>query len=225
MEEVMTRMLNSHRFGQVVPRVGPLLPVLSCVALFLVLFSGCQGKPGEAGGADQTARVGQSAIPAGDPVARGKYVVTISGCNDCHTPLKMGPNGPEPDMTRMLSGHPEDFKLPPTPSPQPPWGFLGSITLTAFVGPWGTDFAANLTPDEETGIGSWDEALFIRALREGKIQGAGRPIMPPMPWMGIAKMTDEDLKAVFAYLRSIPPVKNHVPDYIPPAGAKGGSPR
>ncbi len=142
----------------------------------------------------------QAAPQGAGAIEHGKYLVTISGCNDCHTPLKMGPQGPEPDMSRMLSGHPAGLAMPSPPKLDQQWMWAGSSSMTAFVGPWGVDYAPNLTPDEETGIGAWDAALFIAAIRNGKIMGAGRPIMPPMPWQGIAKMTDEDLKAVFAYL-------------------------
>src|SRR5450830_754442 len=90
-------------------------------------------------------------------VARGKYLVTIMACNDCHTPLKMGPKGPEPGMTRMLSGHPQEMKLPPPPAPAGPWIWSGTGTLTAFAGPWGISYAINLTPDQNTGIGIWTE--------------------------------------------------------------------
>lgn len=90
--------------------------------------------------------------------------------------------------------------------------------MTAFAGPWGVSFTANLTPDPETGVlRDYTEEQFIRALRTGRHQGQGRQILPPMPWPFIGKMTDEDLKAVFAYLRQIPPVRNKVPDPIPPA--------
>ena len=152
-------------------------------------------------------------------IKRGEYLVTAGSCNDCHTPLKMGPNGPEPDMSRMLSGHPEGIKLS-APKLSPDWPFVGSATSTAWAGPWGITYTANLTPDQNTGIGIWDEAMFIKAMRTGRHMGDGRPIQPPMPWPWIAKMTDDDLKAVFAYLKSIPPISNHVPDYEPPPGAK-----
>ena len=154
-------------------------------------------------------------------VERGKYLVAIGGCNDCHTPFKMGPNGPEPDMSKMLSGHPASFALPAPPKLNEHWMWAGSSTNTAFVGPWGISYAPNLSPDEETGVGAWDDALFIAAIRNGKIMGAGRPIMPPMPWQGYAQMTDEDLKAIFAYLHSIPPIKNQVPEYVPPPKSGG----
>jgi hypothetical protein len=77
-------------------------------------------------------------------------------------------------------------------------------------------YASNLTPDKNTGLGIWDERMFVKTIRTGRHWGEGRPIQPPMPWQGYAKMTDEDLKAVFAYLGSIPPVRNNVPDYVAP---------
>ena len=152
---------------------------------------------------------------ADNRVARGQYLVTIAGCNDCHTPLKMGPKGPEPDFSRMLSGHPEQLSMPPAPKlPEGPWMWSGAATNTAFAGPWGVSFARNLTPDKLTGIGIWDEKMFIKTIRTGRHWGVARPILPPMPWFNYAKMSDDDLRAVFAYLRSIKPVRNQVPDAI-----------
>ena len=153
------------------------------------------------------------------PVERGKYLVGLAGCNDCHTPKNMGPNGPSPDTTKLLSGHPEGMKMPPPPqlSPEGPWAITVSGDLTAWSGPWGQSFAANLTPDKNTGLGIWTEDMFIKAIRTGKHMGTSRDILPPMPWQQFATMTDSDLKAIFAYLQSIPPVTNHVPDPIPPA--------
>jgi hypothetical protein len=92
--------------------------------------------------------------------------------------------------------------------------------LTAWAGPWGGSYAANLTPDEATGLGIWTEELFIQALRSGKHMGVGRDILPPMPWQNCAVLTDSDLRAIFAYLRSIPPIRNSVPV---PRGRKGES--
>jgi hypothetical protein len=161
----------------------------------------------------------QQAEPAETPAERGQYLTTVLGCNDCHTPFKMGPTGPEPDMTRMLSGHPQDFTLPPPPDPgNTPWIWAGAATNTAYAGPWGITYAVNLTPDMETGLGVWTEEMFLQAMRTGKSKGAGRPIMPPMPWPSYRHLTDEDLKAVFAYLKTIPPIQNKVPEYQPPAG-------
>ena len=147
-------------------------------------------------------------------VERGSYLVTIGGCNDCHTPLKMGPKGPEPDMDRMLSGHPESVSMPKAPSPNGPWVWSGAGTNTAFAGPWGVSYARNLTPDQVTGIGIWSEEMFMKTIRSGRHWGVSRPILPPMPWFNYAKMTDEDLRSVYAYLRTIKPVRNEVPDAI-----------
>ncbi len=154
-----------------------------------------------------------------DRVARGEYLVTVAGCNDCHTPWKMGENGPEPDMTRMLSGHPADLEMPPAPpSDSSPWMVSMAATSTAFAGPWGVSFTANLTPCEETGLGPWTEEIFINTMRTGRHWGQSRPLLPPMPWFNYARMSDEDLGSVFAYLRSIPPHRNPVPPPIPPGG-------
>ena len=167
------------------------------------------------------AGVSAAATPAraearGD-VARGQYLVTIMVCNDCHTPFKMGQAGPEPDMTRMLSGHPSELVMPPAPAlGEGPWVWAGAGTNTAFSGPWGVSFSANLTPDAETGLGKWDADTFVRALRSGRHQGQGRPILPPMPYPWIRQATDEDLRAIFAYLRSVPAVRNRVPQPIDP---------
>jgi mono/diheme cytochrome c family protein len=147
--------------------------------------------------------------------ARGEYLVTIGGCNDCHTPLRMGVNGPEPDTTRTLSGHPQQFVMPAPPKlADGRWQWSGAATNTAFAGPWGVSYARNLTPDEVTGIGIWTEQMFMKTIRSGRHWGVSRPILPPMPWFNYAKMTDEDLKAVYTYLRTLPPVRNQVPDAI-----------
>lgn len=167
------------------------------------------------------AEVSTTAAPATPEsrIKRGEYLVTVGGCNDCHTPFKMGPNGPEPDMSRMLSGHPEQLKIDAPAMPKMPWGWSGAITNTAFSGPWGVSFAMNLTPDTVTGIGTWSEDMFMKTIRSGKHWATSRPIMPPMPWFNYAKMTDEDLKSVYAYLRTIPKVRNQIADYIPPSVA------
>lgn len=156
-------------------------------------------------------------------IRRGAFLVASGDCVTCHTPFRMGANGPEKDLARGLSGHPEDVKLPPPPKLDAAWNWAGSATMTAFVGPWGTSYAANLTPDRETGIGAWSEKEFIRAMRAGKHMGVARPIMPPMPWQAIGQLPDADLRALFAYLQSRPAVKNRVPDYVPPTGAAAGA--
>lgn len=157
------------------------------------------------------------AAPDTKKVERGGYLVKIMVCNDCHTPWTMGPNGPEPDMTRMLSGHPQDLVMPDPPNlGDSPWVWVGAGTNTAFAGPWGVSFTANLTPDPETGLGKWTEQTFIQALRTGRHEGQGRPILPPMPYPMYREATDEDLSAIFAYLQSIPAIKNRVPLPIDP---------
>jgi hypothetical protein len=152
---------------------------------------------------------------------RGKYLVTIGGCNDCHTPLKVGPKGPEPDMARMLSGHPESFEISTGTTPaSEKWMVTMAATGTAFSGPWGVSFAANLTPDQNTGLGIWTEDMFIGAIRTGKHMGVSRDILPPMPWPMYRNATDEDLKSIYAFLRSIRPIHNRVPTPLPPMAAQ-----
>jgi Cytochrome c len=163
-----------------------------------------------------------AASPVND-VKRGQQLVAVGGCMDCHTPLKMGANGPEPDMTRLLSGHPQEFTAPPPKlPPDGPWNWVGAATSTAFAGPWGISYAINLTPDNETGLGKWSEQTFVSALKTGKHLGVGRPIMPPMPWQGYSKYSEPELKAMFAYLRSLPPIKNRAPEYVPPDQMSAG---
>jgi hypothetical protein len=151
-------------------------------------------------------------------VERGKYLVEIMGCHDCHSPKQMGPNGPYLDPERILSGYPADRPLPPQPVSHEGWALL-NMDLTAAVGPWGTTFAANITSDE-SGIGNWTEEQFERALKKGLYKGSegSRPLLPPMPWQNYVNMSKEDVSAVFAYLKSTKPVANVVPAPIPPAG-------
>lgn len=165
------------------------------------------------------------AMPSQTPAERGNYLVSVvGGCDDCHSPKVFGPEGATTDMTRRLSGHPAADKLPAAPAgliAPDKFGALVTNDLTAWVGPWGTSYTANLTPDQTTGLGSWTEEMFIKALRTGKHQGEGRPILPPMPWQNFSKMTEDDLKAVWAFLQTLPPVQNAVPEPVaPPAPPK-----
>ena len=150
----------------------------------------------------------------------GEHLVHVAGCNDCHTPKKMGPNGPENDMSLMLSGHPAgapaaDFDKNEAAKK----GLIVTQTFTAWTGPWGVTYAPNLTSDS-TGIGGWKEEQFIKCLHEKKWMGleGTRPLMPPMSMMPATEMSDAELKAIFAYLKTTPPVKNVIPeaDLLPP---------
>jgi mono/diheme cytochrome c family protein len=122
---------------------------------------------------------------ADSQIERGKYLVTISGCNDCHTPgYFLG----KPDFSRTLAGSDVGFTIP---------------GLGAFVG-------RNLTPDKETGLGNWTDDQIISAFTAG-IRPDGRRLAPIMPWRELAHLTSDDAHAIVAYLRSLPPVKNAVP--------------
>lgn len=156
-----------------------------------------------------------------DPVARGRYLVESMGCADCHTPMRPGAEGPQPDAAFALAGHPAAMQVPPPPAlPEGPWQVIVSGSMTAWAGPWGVSYAANLTPDPETGLGRWTEQDFVATLRSGRHLGRGRQILPPMPVQAIAKLRDADLAAIFAYLRSVPAIVNRVPDPAPPVGAR-----
>jgi mono/diheme cytochrome c family protein len=118
-------------------------------------------------------------------IDRGKYLVTIGGCNDCHTP---GYFFGKPDMTRFLGGSEVGFEIP---------------GLGVFHGP-------NLTPDPENGLGNWSVAQIITALQTGK-RPDGRELAPIMPWRAFANLTKDDATAIAVFLKSLPPVKNKVP--------------
>jgi hypothetical protein len=185
-----------------------LIPLL---ALLILLSIGCASP-------EPPASVAPQAEPTQEKVvARGKYLVGIMGCHDCHSPKIMGPQGPYPDPERLLSGHPANEPLPPLDeNANPGWAQL-TMGLTAAHGPWGTSFAANLTSDA-TGIGNWTEEQFNRALKKGLYKGleGSRPLLPPMPWQNFANIKDEDLHAVFTFLKSTKPVENLVPAPLPP---------
>jgi len=194
--------------NRVTIRYGVLLAAAAGLGIALVL-SGCSQAPPP-----------PPQAPAADlSPEHGKYLVDTHGCHDCHTPWKMGPKGPAPDMTRMLSGHPADMPLPPPVLPKnSPWIMMAAATNTAWAGPWGISYTMNLTPDQNTGIGIWTEKMFIDALRTGKHMGtaSSRDILPPMPWQAYGQMNDDELKAIWAYLRTIPPITNRIPDPTPP---------
>ncbi|MEI9956867.1 MAG: c-type cytochrome [Ferruginibacter sp.] len=182
------------------------------VIIFIVALIACNSKT------DQPAEAAKAAPSKEDVVTRGEYLVRIAGCNDCHSPKRMGPHGPEVIPELMLSGYPADRPIAKPDKATISNGFAIFVPdLTSASGPWGTSFAGNLTPDP-TGIGTWDSTQFKKALTQGKYKGqdGGRMLLPPMPWHSFTKMTNEDVNAIFAYLKSIKPVKNVVPLAITP---------
>ena len=155
-----------------------------------------------------------------DLIKEGKRLVTVLGCNDCHSSKKMTEFGPIPDENLLLSGHPsETHSVSSSDSiilKSRDW-ILFNLNGTVAIGPWGTSFASNLTPDE-TGIGNWTVEQFTKAMRKGKYKGLdnGRTLLPPMPWVGYKELKDSEILAIFKYLKSIKPIKNIVPAPIPP---------
>ena len=151
-------------------------------------------------------------------VAWGEHLVIIGGCHDCHTPKKMSARGPVLDSALWLAGHPADMpRIDIDRKEIESKGLAVAMDLTEWIGPWGVSFTANLTPDP-TGIGNWDVEQFIYCLRHGVVKGipGSRSLLPPMPFEMIGQMTDDEMKAVFAYLKSIKPISNLVPAPIPP---------
>lgn len=153
-------------------------------------------------------------------IAEGARLVRMLDCDVCHSPKVMTDHGPEPDPARRLSGHPADIELPDIDKAlvaPGQWALTNNEHFTAWVGPWGVSYAANLTPDD-TGIGLWTFDQFEKAIREGKQKGMDgtRMLLPPMPWQAYKNTTDDELKAIFTYLKSIQPVANVVPQPVAP---------
>lgn len=182
---------------------------------FIFIFSRCNQGPADTVSPPKDSVQTISAENGGfeSQVKWGEHIVTIAGCNDCHTPKKMGPHGPEDNMDLALSGHPSVMPEINTNRKEIESKGVALTNLTQWIGPWGVSYTANLTSDSTTGIGNWTEDQFIYCLRNGKYLGApqGRNLLPPMPWQNIGKMTDDELKAVFAYLQSTKPIHNIVP--------------
>lgn len=154
-----------------------------------------------------------------DMVKRGEYLALIIGCDHCHTPKKMTEHGPVPDMDRWYMGFPASDSIAAINKDElgPGKWMMFNNDLTAFVGPWGISYAANITSDD-TGIGTWSYEQFKKAMTEGKYKGMdnSRPIMPPMPWESFKLLQDEDLRSIYEYLLSTTPIENVVPAYTPP---------
>jgi mono/diheme cytochrome c family protein len=201
------------------------LSVYSLIILVggIFIFSRCNS--GQTGNARDTSdsTSAPAAVAFGgfeNQVAWGKHLVAIGGCNDCHTPKKMGPNGPENNIDLELSGNPSQVPDPDVNRKEIERKGLmvAGPAFTSFAGPWGISYAANITSDSTTGIGSWSVDQFILVFKSGKYGGisGGRDLLPPMPWQGIGQMTNEELKAVFAYLQSTKPIHNIVKSPQPP---------
>ena len=192
--------------------------IISLLIGFLFLAS-CSEKEGSSTTAAKPLPVTNKMSPEAQ-LKLGEYLVMTSGCDDCHSPKVMTPQGPVPDMERRLSGHPANEQLPKITDKRmiaPGQWVMFNSGLTAAVGPWGTSFSANLTPDT-SGIGEWSFEQFEKAIREGKYKGldGGRMLLPPMPWPNYSHFNDQDLRAIFAFLKSLKPIQNVVPQPIPP---------
>jgi hypothetical protein len=152
--------------------------------------------------------------PADSSVERGRYLVGITGCHDCHSPKLAGM---KPDPERMLSGRPQTTKVPSKAEGE----VHASEDLTAWTGGWGQSVASNLTPDPATGLGMrYTEAKFVQTMRTGK-KPEGVQLLPPMPTDVYQNMKDDDLKAIYAYLRTITPIRNAVRTGLAPRPAPG----
>ncbi len=162
-----------------------------------------------------SAVTGEIQISHDSLVKRGSYLVNAIGCDDCHSPKKFGPHGPEIIKELRFSGFQANGILPKVDTNVSKKGWIMfAPDLTATVGPWGISYAANISSDG-TGIGNWTEEQFLRAIREGKSKGLveSRPLMPPMPWEQYRNLDDTDLKAIFAFLKTTKPVENRVPGW------------
>lgn len=152
----------------------------------------------------------------------GEHLVTVSACHDCHSPKKMTDHGPDIDSALLLSGHPAQLPAPEVNRKEiETKGLITTSDLTSWIGPWGISYSANLTSDS-TGTGNWKEEQFMYAIRNGKFKGLAdsRSLLPPMPWQMYRNMTDDELKAIFAFLKTTRPIKNVVPPPVPPVLAK-----
>ena len=191
--------------------------------LSAIYISGCSGTQSESAAADTTAAFETKPDFGGyaSQVEHGHHLVTVGGCRDCHTPKIMTPQGPTEDTSRELSGHYGNIPVPDVDRKKmESKGYIVTADFTSWIGPWGVSFAANLTPDE-TGTKGWTEDRFINATRNYVLHGmtGARPLLPPMAMMPVKHYTDDELKAIFAFIQSLKPIKNLVPQPLPPASA------
>ena len=195
------------------------LPFITGLAFAALCFANCSGNKQTEPAVEATVTAGKPGFGGYETQSQwGEHLVAIGGCNDCHTPKKMTPMGPVDDSTLLLSGHPEQLPAPDVDRKQmESKGLVVTSDFTAWIGPWGITYSANLTPDE-TGTGKWTESQFLYALRNSISKGlpGARPLLPPMSMMPVKHMTDDELKAIFAFLRTIKPVKNNSVQPTPP---------
>lgn len=193
-----------------------IIKMLSLLAV-LFLLSYCTGNKDQTSENNQ-GTVSDTGMSDKQLAEKGAYLVMTSGCHDCHSPKKMGEKGPEIDENIMLSGYPANRPIMKANKDALKTGWaLMTLDLMHSVGPWGASFSANLSSDP-TGIGNWTEEQFKKALTQGKFKGmdGGRMLLPPMPWQNFSVMEDDDIKAIFAFLKSTKPIQNVVPAPIPP---------
>ena len=153
-----------------------------------------------------------------DEIEKGRIITEIFGCVDCHSPKIMEGEFLVNDPDKLFSGHPQDNVLPMFPPDiigPDKWRGLFTDGMTAWGGPWGISYSANLTPDKKTGIGKLTEENFVSILNIGIHSNMNRKLMQPMPWKEISELEDEDIKAVYKYLRTVKPIKNKVPESVP----------
>jgi hypothetical protein len=146
-------------------------------------------------------------------IKRGRYLVTIAGCGDCHSPKIMTALGPVADSTKLFSGHRADAAPIEISKDAFSRGWvLFNGENTSLATPFFVSYAANITSDT-TGIGMWSFQQFKTAMTKGKWKGieGSRDLLPPMPWMNYKEMSEEDLQAIFSFLKSTKPVRNVVP--------------
>jgi mono/diheme cytochrome c family protein len=195
------------------------LVLIAGIALTVTGFYGCsENKPAEQPAATTAAAEKPNNGGFASQVKWGAHLVAIGGCTDCHTPKKMTPMGPVEDSTLYLSGHPEKLPGPDVDRKlAESKGIVMTQDFTSWVGPWGITYSANLTPDS-TGTGNWTEDQFVYALRKGVSKGlpSSRHLLPPMSMMLRQEITDDELKAIYAYLRTIKPIRNNSVQPTPP---------
>lgn len=177
----------------------------SAAAAFAVVLAA------ESGAAQQRAGTPPA---AGASIERGRYLVNITGCHDCHSPKSKGMT---PDPDRLLSGRPSTTKMPSKADGE----IHASLDFTAFWGPWGQTVASNLTPDPATGLPGrgYNEKTFLQAMRTGK-KPNGTAVQPPMPVEVYQNLSDDDLRSIWMYLQTLKPIRNAVLAGLETPGAK-----